>query len=82
MTENIVNNEIHRIIRKKNELIFETLRRFNYTMYDIISYKNYYLNNYHNIMTNRKISFNKKTKRILLLKTFCSDVTNEIISYL
>ena len=26
--------------------------------------------------------FNNETKRILLLKTFCSDVTNEIISYL
>ena len=81
MTENIDIYAIPRIIRKKNELIFETLHRFKYTMYDIISYRNGYLHNYHNIMVNKKISFNKKTKRILLSKKFCFDITNVIISY-
>ena len=73
--------EIHRILSKKYNLICDTFYSFKYTRYDIISYGNVSFHDYYTMMEMKKISFNKKTKKILLLKKFCCDITNEIISY-
>ena len=73
---------VHLIISKKKELIFETLHPFGYNMYDILCYGNVSFHDCYTMMEMKKISFNKKTKRLLLLKKFCYDISNKIIYYL
>ena len=72
---------IHQIIKERYNLIINTFHSFKYTKYDILCYGNGSFHDYYTMMEMKKISFNKKTKKILLLKKFCCDITNEIISY-
>ena len=80
MIENI-DNSIHQIIKEKYNLIINTFHSFKYMKCDILCYGNVSFHDYYNMMEMKKISFNKKTKRILLSKKFCFDILNEIISY-
>ena len=82
MIENI-DKSIHQIIKEKNDLINQTfyICFLKYMKSDTLCYGNVSFHDYYNMMEMKKISFNKKTKKILLLKKFCCDIANEIISY-